>query len=352
MTTTHISTNAIGAASKLSIVKLQSKLQEAQEELSTGRHADVGLTLGYQTGQTVSMRQEMTRLQSITTTNSIAKTRLEATDTALKGMADTAQAFLGQLVLARNGGASADGLAIQARNGLEAFTDSANASLGGVFLFGGINADAKPIATYMQNPPSAAQTAVASVFQGTFGMTQSDPGVANISQTDMKTFIEGQFADLFEGLGWVGTWSSASDQNVRSRISTSELIDTSTNANQEPFRKLAEAYTMVADLGTQKMNDGAFDAVIERAINLTSAALSGFATLRTNVGSAQGRIANADDRMGIQINVLTTHITTLEAVDPTEASTRVSTLLNQIETAYAVTARIQKLSILDFLPAT
>jgi flagellar hook-associated protein 3 FlgL len=54
--------------------------------------------------------------------------------------------------------------------------------------------------------------------------------------------------------------------------------------------------------------------------------------------------------MSIQIDILTNHIGTLEGVDPYEASTRLSSLLTQVETAYAMTARIQKLTLLNYLP--
>ncbi|MCZ7594038.1 MAG: flagellin [Hyphomicrobium sp.] len=46
---------------------------------------------------------------------------------------------------------------------------------------------------------------------------------------------------------------------------------------------------------------------------------------------------------------MTTQVNSLEAVDPNEAATRVSALLTQIETSYALTARIMGLSILDYL---
>jgi flagellar hook-associated protein 3 FlgL len=39
-------------------------------------------------------------------------------------------------------------------------------------------------------------------------------------------------------------------------------------------------------------------------------------------------------------------------VDPFEASTRVAALMTQVETAYAMTARIQNLSLLKYLPVT
>ena len=44
------------------------------------------------------------------------------------------------------------------------------------------------------------------------------------------------------------SWSSASDQNMSSRISNSEVIDSSTNSNQPGMRYLALATTVVNSL--------------------------------------------------------------------------------------------------------
>ena len=59
---------------------------------------------------------------------------------------------------------------------------------------------------------------------------------------------------------------------------------------------------------------------------------------------------DANDRMSAQKDVIDdADRNALESVDPYEASTRVNTLLTQIETSYALTARIQQLSLLDYL---
>ena len=48
-------------------------------------------------GQTVSLRQEHTRLQTIVDSNASVATRLDASQAALKAIADDAQAFIEQL---------------------------------------------------------------------------------------------------------------------------------------------------------------------------------------------------------------------------------------------------------------
>ena len=102
MTSTFISTSALSEATRSSLMKLQTKLAQAQKEVATGRFADVGLSLGFKTGQAVSLRQEHARLQSITETNGLVASRLDATQAALKSLAETAQSFQSELLGARN----------------------------------------------------------------------------------------------------------------------------------------------------------------------------------------------------------------------------------------------------------
>ena len=348
MKTTSISTSAIAAATRLSLSKLQLQLVDAQKEVSTGRHADVGASLGAKAGQTVSLRQEHTRLQSIVDSNASVATRLDTSQAALKSIADDAQAFIQQLSSARIGDVQGV-LQGQGRAALASLIGTLNTDVQGAFLFAGINADVKPVADYDQNPPSAAKQAVATAFTAAFGISQSDPAVANISAADMQTFLDTTFANLFADPAWSSDWSQASDQNVRSRISSSEMIDTSTNANLDAFRKLASAYTMVADLGTANLNQDAYQKVVDQATKLTTAAIQGLTTAQANLGDAQQRITGANDRMAIQQDIITTHIGALENVDPYEASSRLTALMTQVETAYAVTARIQKLTLLNYL---
>jgi flagellar hook-associated protein 3 FlgL len=350
MKASFIATSTMAAASRQSIMTLQAKLAEAQKELASGRHADVGLSLGYRAGESVSLRQELTRLQTITDTNAVVTARLETSQAALKSIAADAQTFLGQLIAARNAENGPGIAAAQGKAGLDALTDTLNTSVNGAYLFSGINADVKPLNDYVQDPPSAAQNATASAFQTAFGMAQSDAGVANISAANMQTFLDGAFAGLFDDAQWSANWSGASDQNVKSRISSSELIDASTNANAPAFRKLASAYAMVADLNLQGLNTGAYHAVLDQAIELVGSATQDLTGLQADLGTAQERVAHANERMSIQINVITNHIGVLEGVDPTEASTRIASLMTQIETAYAMTARLQHLSLLNYLP--
>jgi flagellar hook-associated protein 3 FlgL len=349
MKTTFISTSALSAATRASLMKVQQELADAQKEMTTSRHADVGKTLGFRTGQTISLRQEHSRLTTIIETNTTVSTRLKSTQSTLQNLVDNAQDFVGQLLGSRLGGANALGVQTDAQSRLEGFLDTLNTAFGDGYLFAGVNTDIKPLTEYFDTPTPASRQGVANAFFAEFGITQTDPAVQNISAADMQTFLDTTFADLFDDPSWSTDWSSASSQNMRSRISTNELIETSTNAGEAAFRKLAQVYTMVADLGAANLSQPALETLIDQAIRVAGEAIQDLGDLQSKLGVAQQRVTDASERMSLQIDILTSQVNSLEAVDPHEAATRVSQLLTQIETSYALTARIMGLSILDYL---
>jgi flagellar hook-associated protein 3 FlgL len=349
MRTTYVATHTITGATRQSMMRLQAELVTAQKELASGRVADVGLALGAHTGRTVSLRQEHSRLQAITDTNAIVTARLEATQAAVTEIRAGADAFVSTLI-DRAGSASAGAdLAAAARARLEALTGTLNGTQSGEYIFAGINTDVRPVADYFSNPPSPAKQAVDAAFLATFGFAQDDPAASTITGAQMQSFLDTTFATLFDPAGWSGAWSSASDRNVRSRISPAELVDTGVSANAEGVRKLAMAYTMVMDLGAPNLAPDALKAITDTALRLAGGASQDLTLEQGRVGAAQKRVTDANQRMSIQMDVLATHVNALEAVDPLEASTRVNTLLTQVQTAYALTAQIQKLSILNYL---
>jgi flagellar hook-associated protein 3 FlgL len=349
MTTGFLSTASISAATRLSVLETQTKLAAAQKEVTTGRLADVGASLGYKTGESLSLRQDYARLQTIIDSNSVVSTRLTTTQTALSSLTSDAQLFVSQLLAARNTDSGPKVLQQQAQAVLNSFTALTNTAIDGAYVFAGINADVKPITDY-QDPAAPNRQAVANAFAASFGTTQSDTANDSITAADMQTFLDGPFSALFDDPAWNTDWSSASDQNVKSRISPTELIETSTNANSVGIRKLAQAYTMVADLGVQNLNQAAYQTVVDQAVRLAGEAVQDLAQEQSRLGTAQERMKTANDRMTIQTDIMTKHINLLEAVDPYEASTRVAQLMNQVETAYAMTSRIQGLSLLKYLP--
>jgi flagellar hook-associated protein 3 FlgL len=351
MIVSNISTKGLNDANRLTVDQLQQRLLVAQQEVSSGRLADVGQSLGARTSQTVSFRQELATLNTTIDTNASVTGRLDVTQTSLKDISDTAQTFLGTLIGSQDAQTGAAVAQNEAKANLVSLTSTLNSTFGGSYLFGGENVDAAPITDYYGSPTPANRQAVTNAFQAQFGFPPSDPQVANITPAQMQNFIDTSYSALFEEPQWSANWSVASNQNVQSRISPSEVVETSTNANADGFRKLAKAYTMMADLGVQNMSSETFKVVANSAITFVGEATQDLAVDQGRLGTSEARVANANTKMNAQVNVLTTQVNNLEAVDPFDAATRVNALLTQIQTAFSLTARVQQLSIVNFLPA-
>lgn len=339
MRTTFISTRSMSEATRQSLLKSQVKLADASKEAVTGRHSDVGIALGYKTGQAVSFRQDVTRLESITASNGTAAARLDVTQAALTGIKEAADKFQQSVLLAISQPGSSASLIQEATTGLSALVDKANTAYEGAYVFAGINSDVRPMNQYVG---TATQTQVQTAFAA-LGPPES------ITPAAMQAFLDGPFASIFTGTGWTTNMSNASSTNIKSRISTSEMIETSTNANVEPFQQLTMAYAMLSDLSNAQLSPATQKVIAQKASNLVTGATTGLSTLQSVLAVPQQRISDSNDRMAIQKDLFTSRIKLLEGVDENEASVRVTALEQQINLSYAITGKLQALNILDYL---
>jgi flagellar hook-associated protein 3 FlgL len=331
---------------RYSIVGNQSALSKASTEATTGRFADVGLELGTLTGNDVSLRADMSFVSQLVDTNGLVSGRLDVTQNQIDQLGSTAQDFLKNLIAARDAASGAQMILPSASANLQDLISSLNTSYNGSYLFGGINTQNAPIANYA--PGSTSKNAVDAAFLAAFGFSQSSPSVSGITAAQMQTFLT-NFDAQFASPAWNTNWSSATNQVLSSRISATETVDTSVSANEPSFRKLAEAYTMLSDLGTTNLSQAAYQVVVDKAISLVGGATGDLAVLGGNVGTIQQRVKNATDKLQTQQTILDQQIVNMEKVDPAEASVRINTLQNQIDTALALTSRLQKISLLNYL---
>lgn len=349
MKMSYISTFTLSDSTRSLLQRQTANLAKLQIEISSGRKADIGLDLGARTGEAVSVRAEHTRLDALIDTNALTASRLDVTQAALKDLLTTTQDSLATLVAVRDSNGSASVAKGQAEGSLKLLVSRLNTQLGGTYIFSGINTDTKPVTDYFATPASASKAAVDAAFNGAFGFNQTDPGVATITPAAMTAFLNGPFDTLFADPQWGATWSTATDQTMTSQISPAESLNSSVSANEKPMRQLAAAFTMMADLGAEALGKETYKVVVDKAISLLGEAVVGVTNLKGEVGLAQSRVSAASDRLEVQTNILNKRVNSLELVDKEETAVRLNTAITQLETTYAVSSRIQRLSILNFL---
>jgi len=349
MMSSYISTLAWTSPARNAIPRLQSELSRASTELSTGRHADVGLTLGVRSAESVGLYLERGEIDSMTQSNAQTRSFVDRTQMSLAQLTTDASAFLKELVVGQSDDSGGQTVQSQAKLALSAFISSMNASDGQRYLFAGVNSAVQPLADYETSP----KTAVNSAFATKFGLSatdpQNDPAVSQIAASDMEAFLDNEFADLFADPAWGTAWSSASSTNLTSRISSTERVTISANANAPAMRNLAMALTMVAELGTANLSDSAREVVLKKATGLAGGSITSFTGMATSLGVSQIRLDVADEAMRKTLDVVNSRVNALEGVDPAEAKTRMDTLSTQLEMSYATTAKIMQLSILNYV---
>ncbi|WP_201859715.1 flagellin [Microvirga soli] len=449
MRTTFVSTLALWNSSKTSLDKLQTGLVKANKELVTGREADVGLKLGYKTGQTLSLRQDRAEIDALVDSNASILLRMKSSTTALDQVRTNADKFMDALIATPLSSSSLSTIMYQAKANLQSMTSSMNSTVGGQYIFGGINSQEKPLNDYSGGTPAlrpdvsipvsglsttdvitfnvggaldqiftvtgettvddlvasinaavtattlsgveasrdpvtgnlvlkstdltgktdvtgsftdmdgtgipvegsvtrSPQAAVASAFMSTFGFGVNDAAVSTITPGDMKAFLDGPFAALFEGTNWQD-WSNASGQNIQSKISATEKVEASTNANDRGIQKMAMAYTMISELGLDRLGESTREALVNKAIATFSEATTGVTIMQSKLGAVQEKVEEADERMSLQKDILDAKIIHLEAVDPAEAKIRVDRLMTQIQTSYSLTAQLRTMSLINYL---
>ena len=354
-------------APRSGVYRAQKDLQTAQKEVTTGRYADVGLALGVRTSQAVSLRNQKSEVDLLRQGNAILSQRFELMQNSLNSLADTAEGMQNSLISNGTSNIGLDASITQANSALQQLMDAVNVSSGSRFLFGGVNAENPPIsfkdglgATLTGYDGSTAQADTATAFQDAFGFAQDSASVASISADDLKTFLDGDFDKLFaltsgattnsaQSLAGWANWSKANGAPVYNLINGNQSINVSYGADSEAFRNIAKGYAMLTDLGAKNMNDEARQLLTSRAIESLSQGVSQLTAIRSSIGTAQTRLDDTDALLKSRSNILNTAITDAEGVDPYEASTRVTNLTNLLESSYALTARISRLSILNYL---
>lgn len=350
MKASFVSNMSLQNAMRLTVASAQKEMLQLQEETVTGRHSDVGAVLGAKTTRTLNLHRDLQRMESLKSTNALTTQRLAASQEALGQMSTAANDAL-EVLIALSGITSQNQLDLAKENignALSTFTAAANTSFSGEYLFAGINSDVIPFNDYSEAPLSAAKTTFDNAFFAHFGITQTDPAVANIAPADMQAFID-DLETSFMGSDWEADWSNASDENMQSRISAAETVQSSTNTNATGMRYMALGLVIGQELLALGISEQTRKTVSDSAIDYMGRAISGIDGERSKLGISESRVTQANTSLDAQITILNTSIKDMEGIDTYEAATRVTTLESQLSLAYTLTSRIQNLSLLNYL---
>lgn len=353
MKTSFISNLSVQSSMRSTINQVQNELIAAQKEVVSGRLNNIGQTLGGTTTRALDLRVERDMMENLMATNSVVTQRLSSSQMALSTISEAGQTALNTYVaLAGSTDATQLSTAVQTLTGaLDQFVDASNTSVNGEYLFAGINTDVRPMGDYITDE-TGARSAFDTEFENFFGFAKEDTPANAITPARMQQFldliVEPMYMDTTRA-EWGTTWSTASDTPMSSRISRTEVIQSSTSANTEGFRRLAFASIIGIELLGLPLGSDTRAIVSDKAINAMGAAIYGIDADRSLLGLSQNRVKLADGVLKAQTDIVKLNLDDLEGVDVYEASTRITALSNQMEISYNLTARISELSLVNYV---
>ncbi|WP_019996943.1 flagellar hook-associated family protein [Aureimonas ureilytica] len=346
-----ISSLTLSNFSRSTIQRVQTQLADAQKELNTGRHADVGMTLGYVTGSAVTYHTQESSLKSMLETNKLTNNRFSLMANALGAVRDGADDYSKALLNGSATGTGVSALMTSATQGLQQIFGAINTTDGRAYVFSGTHSDTAPV----KSDTTALTDDIKAKFLSALGI--SDVSQATADQVTAYFGDDGyaippsttkhSFKNDFE-TSWQ-TVASAAGGVSTVNISKSEAIETSVSANQAAFKNSVAAYAMVSALGVDKMGDDARKQLTMAAQSKLKAGQDGIVKLQADIGVRQNRITAANDILTKQIDLVGDAYGRLEDVDSTEASLQVNQLMTQLNVSFAVTGKLQGLSILNYL---
>ena len=347
MKTSTISNLSITNALRMTMTQTQKELVVAQAESVSGKHYDMGISLGAKTAQSLDLNREVDRLKALNTSNSLVTTRLGASQAALKDMAASGQEIL-NTVLAFGGNEASQSLATSKtsiQNYLNSIVEKANFSSNGEYLFSGINTDVKPL-------KDTALSSTSSFLQSELASFMTANGIASksqITESQMSTFLSQVEATFTSDAYWKANISNASDTNTQSRITQGEVVQTSVNTNEQSMRKLVLGSAVALEFMDASLPPSARNAVQKFSQDKLYQGTNGITAMQGKLGLSEERVKKASDSLESQQTIITKYLGDLEGVDTVEVASRLKSLLSLVDASYTLTARIQQLSLVNFL---
>ncbi|MDH6266463.1 flagellar hook-associated protein 3 FlgL [Rhizobium sp. SG_E_25_P2] len=352
MKTSFISNLSVQNSMRSTINSVQAELIDSQKEAVSGVYSNIGEELGATTTRSLNLHSEVNMMDNLLKTNAVVEQRLSSTQTALDTIAESAQTGLNTLVALSGSNDDSQLMTVQRTmtDVLEQAISAGNTSVNGEYVLSGINTDEAPLADYFEDD-SPARQAFLDAFTGHFGFAPDDDAVSSITADEMQSFITDELEPMFleEDGDWEANWSNASDTPTTARISRTEVIQSSSTTITDGFRYMAMASVMAIEMLNSDFSIESRNVVSNAAISYMGQAISGIDADRSQLGLSQNRVAQANETLQAQIDIVKLNLDDLEGVDVYEASNRITALSNQMEISYSITARINELSLVNAL---
>lgn len=332
MTAVHMGDLAQSFLFRRQAVQLRTELSARGQELSTGRSADLTDRLGGDTARLAALDRELALAATLRQNQAQAANRSAAMQAALGRVQSATEPLAATLRSAAAGGLAAELAAAgsAARGAFEDTVGALNQTTAGRSLFAG---------AATTGPALAGADAMLNTLRAEIG---AETDAARVAQIVEDWFAPG---GGFDSSGYLGADSPASPVPLGGGDEAALDIRADAPALRQVLAASALA-TLAADAALNLPEDtvrALFDTAAER-LGSAGPQLIG---LRADLGAEEARIERAGARIEAAADGARRARTSLIEVDGYEAATRMEALSQKLESLYAVTARLSRLTLLE-----
>lgn len=312
---------------------LKTGMQRLSTELTTGITADTAAYLKGDLSSLTGITTRLARIDAFRIGASEIGLATQAAQAAVSAIGDLSLALRDDLLGTTQirGEEAISALGADARQRFASAIAALNVRVGDRVIFAGVTSDGAATIS--------AEAILAELTTATAGATTA---------AQMASTISDWFDDP---AGYATTAYLGGAARGPVQIAEGESLGFGTTANDPALREVLKGLAMAAMLDTGALSGDAEGraALALAAGEQLTAAETGRAYLAASLGLAEARVEAATTRNQTERSALLVAQSTLLAVDPYEASARLDEAETQLNLLYALTARLSKLSLTDYL---
>lgn len=311
---------------------LRARIQQAATEVTTGLPADLGKALRGDVGPLLAIDASLARLAAYKRTATDAAFQTSAQQSALTGLSSLAAGITTTLLGSRDlpTPVQVTAVAAEARGRLDSAIGLLNSQASGRAIFAGTATGTPPL--------GSGDELLAALEAAAAGATTAGQVAAAVNSW---------FADP---LGY-GTFYQGGAPLSPTPVAPGETAEISTTAMDPAIRDTLAGFAMAAliDRGLLSGNPDERARLAQSAGQHLLTSEDARTTLAARIGTVEAQIEAASTRNSAEETALGILRSDLGSVDPYEAATRLETARTQLESLYLLTARISRLSLVDYL---
>lgn len=347
-----VSTALYSLRSREATSRLSTEISDVSREVTTGLKAKPYDDLGFRSSDAIAIRMQITRNDGFLTSNTLLDRRFLAVETSLGAMREVGQGVLEEAFTATpSAGQSTGYLSRSARSALETVLQRAAVSDSSGFLMAGTRSDTNPLQAWESANPATGLSPK--------GVVDDLIGGPLTTLADVQTAIanlKAAFADAdgvnpnrnFEATFYNGAPSGSPP--LTARTSETQTLSQPAQANDPAMRDLIRGLAMLSAVDAGQIPDEQAQEVwMTEARTAIANGLEGLTDLETVTGLRRGQLQDTINAQQSRAQFLDGERLKLEGVDQYDAATRLAQLQNQLESSFAVTARLSRLSFLNYL---